>query len=254
MTCDEIQNSIDAYIDGELDVLQARNIERHVDDCVQCCARIETHRALSRVVGKAPYFFAPTDLKDRIGAAVGGAREKSRRIYLAIAASLTIGLALGVLLSLVALPGAPRDRLVQQVVTAHVRSLMLNSHTIDVVSSDEHTVKPWFIGKLDFTPMVMDFADAGFPLLGGRVDYLQDRTVAALVYRHRRHLINVFCWPARASATTRAESVRGYNLAAFVAGGLQYWLISDLNRADLDTFSRRLESEAGKAEFSDNHD
>jgi anti-sigma factor RsiW len=131
------------------------------------------------------------------------------------------------------------DRGVRELVAGHVRSLMLDDHLYDVKSSDKHTVKPWFLGKVDFSPFVGDFADDGFPLSGGRLDYIGDRTVAVVVYHRRKHVINLFISPAPRSADAgpRAAARQGYQMLHWSRGGMSYWAVSDLNAAELRTFA-----------------
>lgn len=133
------------------------------------------------------------------------------------------------------------DTVSDEIVSAHVRSLMTDNRLFDVASTDSHRVKPWFAGKLDFAPNVIDTADRGYPLLGGRLDYVGGRAVAALVYRHRRHTINVFVWPADTPAAMTTDRRKGYHLVRWSRHGLAYWLISDLNPRDLQTFAQLLQ-------------
>jgi len=158
-----------------------------------------------------------------------------------MAASFACGLLVAV--SATTLIGTARyeDEFAQQLVTAHVRSLMPN-HLMDVVSTDQHTVKPWFTGKLDFSPPVVDTAAEGFPLVGGRLDYLQGRAVAVLVYQRRGHVINVFVMPARDDRATALSSAlhHGYQLAEWRKSGMRLWAVSDLSRDELDQFAQLL--------------
>jgi anti-sigma factor RsiW len=132
---------------------------------------------------------------------------------------------------------ARRDTVAEAVLASHLRSLV-GTHLTDVASTDQHTVKPWFDGRVDFAPPVNDLADRGFPLVGGRVDYVDGRAVAALVYGRRRHWINVFLWPVDEQGASRArwETRRGYHMAAWDEGGIRHWVVSDLGRGELEGF------------------
>ena len=132
-----------------------------------------------------------------------------------------------------------------QVLDSHIRSLMA-SHLADVVSTDQHTVKPWFNGKLDFSPPVIDFAAQGFPLIGGRLDYLDGRSAAALVYRRRKHIINLFVWPEQGRVGTESMTRRGYHLIHWTKDGMTYWAVSDVSGSDLSQFARLSQEAATK--------
>jgi anti-sigma factor RsiW len=195
----------------------------------------------------ATYHRAPEGLRDRILATLdeearGQPLESQWWRYGGIAASLVIASLLtwnGVMLG-TRHPG--EDRLATEVTTAHNRSLMAETHLNDVLSSDRHTVKPWFSGKLDFAPVVVDLADSGYTLIGGRLDYLNGRAVAALTYRRRLHVINVFEWPASAPGELAPETAsrQGYQLAHWRRGSLEYWAVTDAAPGDLAELARLL--------------
>jgi len=247
MEHDEVRALAGAYLDREADPLAAREIEAHLAGCPACRGEIAGARAFGDMLkAEAEYFEAPPALAARLAAAGRATvrpapRRRPAWQPLALAASvlLTVLLAGGV--GYVGSLVGPQDRLIQQAVDGHVRSLQAE-HLTDVASSDQHTVKPWFDGRLDSAPPVRDFTLEGFPLVGGRLDYLDGRPVAALVYRHRQHPINLFVGPAGASgagialATTR----QGYNLRHWTAGDLSFWLVSDLDMTELASFEALL--------------
>ncbi|PYO81838.1 MAG: anti-sigma factor [Gemmatimonadetes bacterium] len=240
MTHPVLEEQLDAYLDGELAAVDARELEAHLAQCADC-ARFRDGRVALRaaIETRVPALRAPGALRDRVRAALRATAEPraSRPTWraLALAASLA-AVALGSWR--LALWRAAGDTLTDEVLTSHVRSLM-PGHLTDVLSSDQHTVKPWFNGRLDFSPPVYDFAGRGYPLLGGRLDYLNGRTVAVLVYGRRQHVINVFLWPAARGATAgpAAATRQGYHLRHWTATGYAYWVVSDLGVPELTDFT-----------------
>lgn len=249
MSCQRAQELIHGYVDGELDGLQTTEVERHIDQCDDCKLDYRSQITLrSSLKDTSLYHRAPTNLKRRIRTSLQKeAREDvTQRTFSwrwAVAgALLAVLLVIGTVWKVVPLFMHPpiEELLAQEIVADHIRSLQLPDHLTDVVSSDQHTVKPWFSGKVDFSPPVRDFADQGFSLCGGRLEYLNKRTVAALVYQRRLHYINLYIWPAvqapsGGGATTRLQ---GYNLVHWTTSGLTFWAISDLNNVELHDFAR----------------
>ena len=246
MSCAERRILIDGYLDGELDPVSSLDFEAHLKVCPSCSRLLQTHGALRHAVSAGSLAYrAPERLEKNIRAALGvESRPASvaRALpwkWLSLAASSAFVLLLvwtGV--QRMATPRA-EDLLAQEAVSSHVRSLMA-SHLADVISTDQHTVKPWFDGKLDFAPPVNDFAAEGFPLAGGRLDYLDHRAVAALVYQRRKHFINLFVWPSNDqenSAETNA-AYQGYNVVHWRNAGMNFWAVSDVNSVDLREFAR----------------
>lgn len=249
MNCEEIHDLLHGYVDGELDLVRSLEIERHLQQCAACSGAVQRHLALRTALnGAALYQRPPAQLGERIRSSLRQANgrrptllSRSRR-PLALAASLAVValVAWGVLRLLS--PAAAEDRLVQEVVADHIRSL-LPGHLLNVESSDQHTVKPWFQGRVDFSPPVKDLTDQGFPLLGGRLEYLDNRNVAALVYKRHQHIINLFIWPAPADGdgVTRVMTRQTYHLIHWTKAGLTYWVVSDLNEMELRDFVRLIQ-------------
>ena len=238
---------LDAYLDGELDLVRSLEMERHLSECQVCSAALRSHRALrSALAQPSLYYEGPKGLENRVRTELRKAPKDAQSgaggwRWRAVAASLPVIATLA--WALVAIPRAPSDvePVNQEVVSAHVRSLMAE-HLTDVASSDRHTVKPWFNGKLDFSPEVKDLAGDGYPLVGGRLDYIGGRGVAALVYHRGNHPINVFVWPEDASGGGDGEaSVRGYNVIRWRRSGMRYWAVSDLNLPELRELARDLQ-------------
>jgi anti-sigma factor RsiW len=186
----------------------------------------------------ATYYKAPDALRTRIRAHVAEVQRERARPSFFRWAGMGAAVALSALLAwngvMLHASTSPDERLAGEVASAHVRSLLMESHLNDVVSTDQHTVKPWFQGKLNFAPNVVDLQDAGFTLAGGRLDYVNGRPVAAVTYRHRLHVVNVFEWPAAGAEVRPALRSRdGYSIVSWSHGGLEYWAISDTAGADL---------------------
>jgi anti-sigma factor RsiW len=239
---------LDAYLDGELPAAEAGALEAHLADCPDCTRfrdrRLELRAAIAAGI---PAFQAPEALRGRLREALGSAAPVRARPRwnpgemwrpLALAASLAV-VALGSWD--LALRHAAGETLADEVLASHIRSLM-PGHLTDVLSSDQHTVKPWFNGRLDFSPPVHDFGGQGYPLLGGRLDYVDGRTVAALTYGRRQHLINVFLWPATRSPADgpSTRDRQGYHLLHWTTPEYTYWVASDLGATELHEFAQWL--------------
>ena len=243
MTCHELERGLDAYVDGELGSAEAAAFEDHLTSCVGCRQRLADRESLGRLVRRAPFRAAPDRLRRSV--AVAHQRSQFRRGLAAWAAAVTIAASLGGALAVRILRLSPTvdaaSSITDDLVGGHVRALMAD-HLFDIHSSDQHTVKPWFTGRLDFSPPVEDLATLGFPLVGGRLDYVAGRSAAGLVYQRRQHTINLFIWPeSSASVAAVARSVRGFQLRHWNQGGMSFWAVSDLNDAELTVFEHALQ-------------
>jgi anti-sigma factor RsiW len=238
---ENIRELLHAYVDGELDLANARETERHLERCADCRGAEKAIRELrAALTSDATAHRAPAHLRRNVRAALRREAKLSRQT-LSPWLMFATGAAFAAIILGFALFQTTRatrtDAIVDQAVANHVRSL-LAAHLVDVVSSDQHTVKPWFDGKIDFAPEVRDLAGNGFPLVGGRLDYLDGKTVAALVYHRNKHPINLFITPtALGNASPTVTSRRGYNILAWTNNGLKYWAVSDLNQAELRQFT-----------------
>ena len=272
MNCEEATKLMDGYLDGELDPITSQTIEQHLRECPKCDQAYKTHGSLIRAIGNAtPYYKAPAELRERIQSSLRDEitelptrnvvrdaqplfprrRPRPRTIlwetswnWLALAAAIIFAAIIALtLVPRLQRPGADQF-LATQLIASHVRSLMAN-HLTDVASSDQHTVKPWLDARLDFAPPVVDLSQQGFPLVGGRLDYLDNRPVAALVYQRRKHFINLFVWPAASDSakTTKAITHQGYQLLHWADPDFNYWAVSDVNDKDLQAFKQLFEQQ-----------
>jgi anti-sigma factor RsiW len=245
LECEQTRSLIDASLDDELDANNRMMFEEHLVSCPECTnAHVARRDFLSRVRTQANRFTAPDSLRARLLAELPQRTESNSRhpglwrwltggAWFASAAALAASLAL-----FLSLPGQ-QDELTRGLVAAHVRSLMPD-HLTDVPSSDRHTVKPWFNGKVGLSPPVPNLAEKGYPLVGGRLDYVDDHTAAALVYRRSQHVINLFVWAAPGTSTSAPMHAahNGYNLVEWSNDGLRFAAVSDVALTDLTDFQR----------------
>lgn len=253
MTCENNKALLQAYFDGELDLVRTVEFEQHLKTCLDCAAKLRELQTLRRSLRESNlYGRAPESLKARIRAELPSAMTEVKPIpmrrrpvleWFAVAAAIVLAVVVGARVIPNIAGRRQSDLLAQEILASHIRSLQ-PGHLFDVESTDQHTVKPWFDGKLDFSPPVVDLASDGFPLIGGRLDYAGERDVAALVYQRRKHFINVFVWPVSAGSDSAqaSESNQGYNIVRWSHGGFQFWVVSDVNPSDLAGFVQLLQS------------
>lgn len=238
MKCDTASKWLEAYLDGELDAVRSVELEEHLAGCASCSAGLAELRRLSGIVKEQ---VQPSELSGgkRVAILSGLPRKRERRIWLPAAAGFAVGC-----LVMLALwrPWMADGSIARALVADHIRSLMAQG-AIQVVSSDQHTVKPWFQGKLSFSPSVVDLSSQGFPLLGGRLDYVEGRPVAALVYRRRQHFVNVFVGVGLSGSSA---DVDGFHTRHWTMGGLDYWAVTDASPADLEELQTDFEKAAGE--------
>lgn len=238
MNHDEIRDLVHAYADGELDLIQAREVEQHLRSCDECRRAEEQIRSLREALtSDAPAYRAPEHLRRNIRAALRRESKETEPTFspwMIFATAAACAAVLFAFLFFQAIGASRGNAIVDQVIANHVRSL-LATHLVDVASSDQHTVKPWFDGKVDFAPDVHDFAMSGFPLVGGRLDYLDGKTAVALVYQRNKHPINIFILPASGAGDSSPTSFaqRGYNVFFWTRHEMNYWAVSDLNETEL---------------------
>jgi anti-sigma factor RsiW len=245
--CPDKTHLVHAFVDGELDAVNAEAFETRLKTCPACASAVgelqDLRERIARPELREP---APAALRNRLEAMIEAETERPRRrIPSAVPWSLAGGFA-ALAASLAVTTSLPSTTvLADQLVADHVRST-LASHLVDVETSDRHAVKPWFAGKIDFAPPVVDLAQQGFPLVGGRVDYLDGRVVAALVYRRGKHVINVFIRPEpKGLRLPAARAHDGYSLVRWTEGGLEFWAVSDAEPRELEAFSQAFRAQTG---------
>ena len=251
MSCELTRSVLHGYLDGELDAARAAEFERHLLSCPQCVAELEAQETMRSTIQHAGLRErAPEKLRRNLQATIGGATVSGTELakavtpirprssvrptwWLTLAAAAVFAIALGTRFLPNLTQGHGGDEMTAAIVDAHLRSLQ-PGHLEDVISTDQHTVKPWFDGRIDFAPPVHDFVSDGFPLQGGRLDVVRGKTVAVLVYGRRKHIINVFIWPtAERDATPQQGSQLGYNWLDWRKGGMELVAISDVSAPDL---------------------
>jgi anti-sigma factor RsiW len=256
MNCEDSRMYLSAYLDEELDVAEILRLEKHLADCRLCRPVQEAQFALRSALRHPSLYFEPSaGFGNRIAAAVRlraktEPREKSTWFawfqmsslrWVSAAAGLVIMIAAGTSLIRNNVRSSHEQVIASAVLTGHIRSLQAG-HLVDVPSSDRHTVKPWFQGKLDFAPPVPDLSELGWVLIGGRLDYVDNRPVAAVIYQRRMHNINVFVWPHQGASDDKIqqEDAQGYQILHWNGADMTYWVVSDLNTGELMDFARAL--------------
>jgi anti-sigma factor RsiW len=250
MSCRETKDLLNAYVDGELDSASSRGVEKHIEGCTSCLADVENLHALASAIHNGGLRFSGSQrLKRNVATAIRKADPQTTPAYMnwrwvAAVGSMVLIVAATWMIRIQRLASSEQTQVVNEIISSHVRSLMAN-HITDVASSDSHTVKPWFSGKLDYSPPATDLTDRGFRLVGGRLDYIGGRPVAAVVYQRSQHWINLFVWPSSSGpiAEDQVQLTRqGYNLIHWNKAGMSYWLISELNLAELTECARLLQN------------
>jgi anti-sigma factor RsiW len=252
MTCEEAEVLLHALIDGELDAGHAREVENHIAGCPHCAAALSDYREMSKAVANADIrYTAPPELRRRIEAAlpqtvvvpITQAVPNRRAVLRGFAMGSAVSALAATGLVAIVLRNDDAERIQSEVVSAHLRSLQAG-HLTDVISTDQHTVKPWFNGKLDVAPPVIDLTAQGFTLIGGRLDYVDARPIGAVIYKRRQHVINLFV--AQTSSTerrnARIETLQGFNIRRWSDRGLNYWAVSDLAKDELADFGDKFET------------
>jgi anti-sigma factor RsiW len=247
MACERADTLVHGYFDNELDALRAAEFENHLEECSECVAALDALQSLRSTINVAqPYEKMPAAFRKKILAdlhvksptVIAPSRATTNWGWLAMAAAFLLLIYGGWRVASVNHGDSRETLMASKIVDAHLRSLQ-PGHLEDVISTDQHTVKPWFDGKIDFAPPVRDFTEQGFPLQGGRLDVVDNRTVAALVYGRRKHVVNVFIWPTSEKDTApRTGSIQGYQWIDWRKQGMEFYAVSDAAAPDLDQLQR----------------
>jgi len=255
MNCADSEILLHALVDGELDAGHAREVEAHVATCPACAEQLRALRAMHEAVGTASLkLAAPASLRSRIEAALPAAPAPAlaqparpaaqprswRTFFGGFAVGTALSAAVAASLVIAVIRGDEERTIAGEVVTAHLRSLQAG-HLTDVQTSDQHTVKPWFNGKIDVAPPVIDLTAQGFTLIGGRLDYVNGEAVASIVYQRRKHVINLFVAERLGpnAPSERLDSVQGFNVLHWTAAGLDFWAVSDIASDELKEFAQK---------------
>jgi len=247
MECERATAHLSPMLDGELGPTRRFLLSRHVADCNACAAKLEELRAVQAAIRtKLAYHRAPPGLAARIGAALPReapprpSRPWFRWPVFSLAGTGLAGALVGVAITVLVMGGQTEGQsdVVQAVIGSHIRSMQAD-HLTDVLTSDQHTVKPWLSARLDVSPQVRDLKDAGFPLIGGRLDYVDGHPAGSVVYGHAKHVINLFAWASAGQSDVpfRTESRQGFNVVTWRRDGITYYAVSDLNAGELAHFA-----------------
>jgi anti-sigma factor RsiW len=260
LRCEDVQEVIDAFVDHETHAVTGLEIDEHLQICSSCSItrqNREVLRSLIRRRSAGPYtrrYFLYHETPVHLGPQIRSAlrteirseanRRPGARRWIAAAASIALTAVSILSITLVSRRHSSEYLLAREVISSHVRSFMGN-HLTDVLSSDEHTIKTWFNGKLDFAPSVENLADKEFTLLGGRIEYMRNRPIAVLVYRRREHIINLFTWPSSndSDSADKTMTCQGYNLSSWTASGMDCWAASDLDANELRGFAQAFQEQ-----------
>lgn len=250
MQCQESKKLLDAYVDNEVDLMQSVVLEDHLAQCSDCTRNVESRRALKDAIQDSNLrYAAPPELVRSVRKSLRMPADSVaspkwqwfRAAFVGFAAATALCTVIATVIIYQFRTPQPQQQLATLLIDDHVRSMQGGTnHLVDIPSSNQHVVKPWFNDKLDYSPKVTDFADKGFPLIGGRLDYLNDRNVAVLIYKRNQHVINVYVYPVKGDSTQNVYQKNGYNVIYWSREGMEYSVVSDLNLAELQQFAGML--------------